>query len=88
MKYKFNFIQIANWLFICRQNLLKIKESILNNDITKEEAIQKLESQKQHLLLIKDIINRKIMLHGIQKDFIINYLNFKKELNIEDNKGN
>ena len=48
MKYKFNFIQIANWLFICRDNLLKVKEQAIENKISKEEAIQKLESQKRH----------------------------------------
>lgn len=84
MKYKFNFIQIANWLFICRDNLLKVKEQAIENKISKEEAIQKLESQKRHLLLIKDVINRKIILHGVSHDFLNNFKDIKKQYGIEE----
>jgi hypothetical protein len=84
MKYKFNFVQIANWLFICRDNLLKVKEQAIENKISKEEAIQKLESQKRHLLLIKDVINRKIILHGVSREFLAKFKDIKKQYGIEE----
>lgn len=84
MKYKFNFIQIANWLYVCRNNLSNTKSSILEEKISKSEAIEKLQAQKRQLLLIKDIINRKAILHGVQRDFLLNYKKLKEEYGIEE----
>ena len=84
MKYKFNFVQIANWLFICRDNLLKVKEEAIQNKLSKEEVIEKLESQKKHLLLIKEVINRKIVLHGVSRDFLAKFKDIKKQYGIEE----
>lgn len=84
MKYKFNFIQIANWLYVCRTNLSDIRNTILEEKISKSEAIEKLQAQKHQLLLIKDIINRKAILHGVQRDFLLNYSKLKEEYGIEE----
>jgi hypothetical protein len=84
MRYSFNFIQIANWLSICRDKLKKVREATDKNSMTAEEAIASLEAQKKNLLLIKDIIERKTKLLGIQKNFLEKYKNIKKEFGIED----
>ncbi len=84
MKYKFNFIQIANWLYVCRQNLFNIRKDILDEKLSKNEAIEKLQAQKRHLLLIKDIVNRKTFLHGIQTEFLRNFKKIKEMYDIKD----
>jgi predicted hydrolase (HD superfamily) len=84
MKYKFNFIQIANWLYVCRNNLSNTKNSILEEKMSKSEAVEKLQAQKRQLLLIKDIINRKAILHGVQRDFLLNYNKLKEQYGIEE----
>ena len=84
MKYNFNFIQIANWLEICREKLKKVRVAADEESMTPEEAINSLEAQKKNLLLIKDILERKIKLLGIQKNFLEKYENIKKEFGIEE----
>ena len=84
MKYKFNFIQIANWMYVCRQNLFNLRIDIVKEKISKNEAIEKLQAQKRHLLLIKDIVNRKTFLHGIQPDFLRNFKKIKEMYDIKD----
>lgn len=86
MKYKFSFIQVTNWLMICRQNLMKVREQANEGFKNKEEIIEKLKKQKRDLLLVKDILNRKVKLHGISPDFLKNLNAIKKEYGIEEGK--
>jgi len=84
MKYNFNFLQVANWVYQIRNNLKKLRSRLDKEKISKEEALSLLKSQKRYLELIKDIINKKTRLHGIQPDFLKNLNNIKKELGVED----
>jgi hypothetical protein len=84
MKYKFSFIQVTNWLMICRENLMKIREEANEGFEDKQIVIEKLKKQKRDLLLVKDILNRKIRLHGISPDFLKNFKQIKKEYGISD----
>lgn len=84
MKYKFNFIQVANWMYICRQNLFNLRIDVVKEKISKNEAIEKLQAQKRQLLLIKDILNKKTFLHGIQGDFLKNFKKIKEMYDIKD----
>lgn len=84
MKYSFNFIQVTNWLMVCRENIKKIRDQVLNEEISKEEAVSKLTAEKNKVTKLKDILNRKIRLHGIQKDFLKNLKEIKREYGIED----
>ena len=84
MKYSFNFLQVTNWLLVCRQNIKKIRDRVVNEEITKEEALQLLIAEKYKIGKLKDILHRKIRLHGIQKDFLRNLKEIKKEYGIED----
>ena len=84
MKYKFSFVQVTNWLMICRQNLIKIREEANEGFKNKEEIIQKLKKQKSDLLLVKDILNRKVKLYGISPNFLKNLKEIKKEYGFEE----
>lgn len=84
MKSSFNFIQVTNWLVSCRESLLAIREQVLTEKITKEEAIKKLELEKRKLVVLKDVLNRKANLVGIQADFLRKLKEIKKEYGIED----
>ncbi len=84
MKYKFSFVQVTNWLMVCRQNLLKIREEANDGFKNKEEIINKLKKQKTDLLIVKEILNRKVKLHGISPDFLKNLKAIKKEYGIEE----
>ena len=84
MKYSFNFIQVANWVYIIREKLKVLRIRLDTEKIPKEEAIRLLTAQKQSLELIKDIINKNTRLLGIQKDFLKNLKNIKKEYDIEE----
>ena len=86
MKYKFSFIQVTNWLMICRENLMKIREEANDGFKNKQEIIEKLKKQKRDLLLVKEILNRKVKLHGISPDFLKNLKAIKKEYGIEEGK--
>lgn len=84
MKYSFNFIQVANWVFAIRTNLKDFRARLDKEKLSKQEALLLLNSQKRHLELIKDIINKKARLLGIQKDFIVNFKEIKKQYGIEE----
>lgn len=84
MKYSFNFLQIANWVYIVRTSLKKLRSRLDTEKIDKKEALQLLKSQKKQLELIKDIINKKTRLQGIQPDFLKNLKQIKKEFGIEE----
>lgn len=84
MKYSFNFIQVTNWLMICRENIKKIRDKVLSEDISKEQAIEMLTSERNKVTKLKDILHRKVRLHGIQKDFLKNLKEIKREYGIED----
>ena len=43
MKYKFSFIQVTNWLMICRQNLIKVREEANDGFEDKQAVIEKLD---------------------------------------------
>ena len=69
MKYSFNFIQVANWIYIIRTKLKDFRIRLDKEKISKQEAIELLNSQKRQLELIKDILNKKSRLLGIQPEF-------------------
>ena len=84
MKSNFNFLQVANWVYIIRTKLKKFRLKLDNEKIDKQEAIKLLIQQKHQLELIKDILNKNTRLLGIQKDFLKNLKNIKKEYDIEE----
>lgn len=84
MKYSFNFLQVTNWLLVCRENIKKIRDDVLSEAITKEDAIKKLYIEKNRISKLKDILHRKVRLYGIQKDFLKNLNDIKKEYGIND----
>lgn len=84
MKSSFNFLQIANWVYILRTNLKKLRARLDKEKLSKEEALKILKSQKKRLELIKDILSKTTSLQGIQPDFLKNLKSIKKEFNIED----
>lgn len=84
MKYSFNLIQIANWVYVIRTKLKDLRVRLDKEKISKEEALHILHAQKQSLELIKDIINKNTRLLGIQKNFLKNLKNIKKEYDIEE----
>lgn len=84
VKNSFNFIQYTNWLLVCRENILKIKQQILNDELTKEEAINKLISERKKISILRDVLDKKARLHGIQKDFLTKLNQIKKEYGIDD----
>ena len=84
MKNNFDFIKIANWIYIIRTKLKDFRSRIDKEKISKQEAIELLTQQKRQLELIKDIINKKTFLVGIQPDFLKNLKEIKKEFGIEE----
>ena len=84
MKYSFNFIQVANWIYIIRTKLKDFRIRLDKEKISKQEAIELLNSQKRQLELIKDILNKKSRLLGIQSDFLKNLKEIKKQYGIEE----
>lgn len=83
MKYSFSFIQIANWIYLIRSQLKEFRLKLDKETVSKQEAIKLLEQQKAWLLLIKDVLNKKTRLIGVQKDFLKNLENLKRELGVE-----
>jgi len=84
MKSSFHFIRVANWVYILRTKLKNLRVRLDTETVSKQEAIQLLREQKRQLELIKDILNKKVSIFGIQKDFLLNLKNIKKEYGIED----
>lgn len=84
MKYSFNFLQVTNWLLICRENIKNLRDQVLRDEISKEKAIELLTIEKRRISTLKDILHRKVRLHGISCDFLKNLKNIKKEYGIEE----
>jgi hypothetical protein len=84
MKYSFNFIQVANWVYIIRTKLKQFRTRLDEEKVSKQEALELLKSQKQQLELIKDILNKKTRLLGIQPDFLKNLKEIKRQYGIEE----
>lgn len=84
MKNNFNFLQFTNWLLICRENIEKIKQDVLNENITKQEAIDRLMAEKRKIGILKDVLDRKVRLFGIQADFLKSLKELKKRYGIEE----
>lgn len=84
MKYSFNFLQVTNWLLICRENVKKIRDQVLNEQITKQQAIDLLLNEKRRISVLKDILYRKTRIHGISGDFLKNLKEIKKSYGIEN----
>ena len=84
MKYSFNFIQVANWVYIIRTKLREFRTKIDKEKVSKQEALELLNSQKHQLELIKDILNKNTRLIGIQPEFLKNLNQIKKEYGIEE----
>jgi hypothetical protein len=83
MKYNFSFLQVINWLFACKNNLSKFSEELKTGSQKKEDLIISLEMQKNKLLLVKEILNRKVKLYGISSDFLKDLKQIKKDYGIE-----
>jgi len=83
MKNKFNFLQFTNWLLICRENIIQIRDMVLNEKISKEEALEKLRAEKRKIGILRGVLDRNIHLHGVQKDFLKKLKDLKKEYGIE-----
>jgi len=83
MKYNFSFLQVINWLFACKTNLIKFSEELKTGSQKKEDLIISLEMQKNKLLLVKEILNRKVKLYGISSDFLKDLKQIKKDYGIE-----
>lgn len=83
MKYNFSFLQVINWLFACKNSLSKFNEELKTGSPKKEDLIINLEMQKNKLLLVKEILNRKVKLYGISSDFLKNLKQIKKDYGIE-----
>lgn len=84
MKYSFSFLQIVNWLLMCRQNLASFNEELKRSDIDKQEIINKLKAEKRKLLLVKDALDRKVKFQGINAEFLRNFKQIKKDYGVED----
>jgi hypothetical protein len=84
MKNRFNFIQVANWVYLIRTNLKAFREKLDKEKVSKQEALELLQQQKRHLELIKEILNKKVNLLGIQPDFLKNLKEIKKMYGIEE----
>lgn len=85
MKYAFSFIQIINWLLTCKSSLQNLASE--SKSLSKPELIAKLKLQKQKLLVVKDVLDRKTKLQGINSDFLRNFKEIKRAYGIED-QGN
>jgi len=83
MKNSFNFLQFTNWLLICRENIGKIKQEILDEKITKQQAIEKLLAEKKRISILKDVLDKKVRLFGIQSHFLKNLNELKKRYGVE-----
>ncbi len=84
MKNSFNFIQVANWIYVIKIKLKNFRLRIDKEKITKQEALKILNEQKRHLELIKEVLNKNVRLMGIQSDFLKNLKEIKKEHGIEE----
>lgn len=84
MKYSFNFIQVANWVYILRTKLKEFRIRLDREKVSKEETLQLLKQQKRQLELIKEVLNKKTRLLGIQPEFLKNLKEIKKQYGIED----
>lgn len=84
MKLSYSFIRLINWLYAVRTNLKKIRQRLELEQIPKEEMILLLEQQKKNLIILKEAISKKVFLMGIQKDFLANLKQIKKDYGIED----
>jgi hypothetical protein len=83
MKNSLNFLQIANWIYILRCSLKSLRVRFDKENVSKDEALKILKSQKKRLELIKDIMSKTTSLQGIQPDFLKNLKNIKKEYGLE-----
>ena len=84
MKNSFNFLQFANWLFVCRENIIRIREQVATNELTKEQAIEKLLIEKKHISTLIAVLDRGANIHGIQSSFLRNLKEIKKQYDIEE----
>ena len=84
MKYNFNFLQVANWVYSIRSELKELRVKLDKENVKKEDALRLLIKQKRHLELIKDVLNKKSRLVGIQSDFLKALTEIKKQYGIEE----
>ena len=83
MKYNFSFLQVSNWILICKKNTEEILNQYRLKNYNKAKAIEKLEAEKKKIVILKDIINKQAKLAGIEPEFIKNLAQIKKEYGIE-----
>jgi hypothetical protein len=84
MKNKFNFLQFTNWLLICRENIAKIKQEVLDEKITKQEAVERLLAEKKRISILRDVLDKKVRLFGVQPEFLKKLNETKKRYGIEE----
>jgi hypothetical protein len=84
MKHSFSFIKMTNWIYSVRVRLKELRMLLDREDVPSEEAIRILEGQKRQLLLLKEVMEKRVFLTGIQHDFLINLQQIKKDYGIED----
>lgn len=84
MKNTFNFLQFTNWLFICRENIEAIKKDVINENITKQQAIEWLLIEKKRISILRDVLDKKVRFFGVQSSFLKNLSEIKKRYGIED----
>lgn len=83
MKYRFSFLQIANWVYVCKEDLKKILKLIQKGNYNKEEIINKLEMQKKQIIVLRDILKKETKLQGVQPSFLKNLSKIKSSHGIE-----
>lgn len=84
MKHSFSFIRMTNWIYSVRTRLKELRVRLDEEDITDEEVINILEEQKRQLLLLREVMEKKVFLTGIQQDFLMNLQQIKKDYGVED----
>lgn len=83
MKSSFNFLQIANWLYVCKENILNIREQVKAGEITKQQAIELLKIEKRRVSVVKSVLERKATIHGVSQTFLRKLKEIKKQYGLE-----
>jgi hypothetical protein len=83
MKNNFNFLQFTNWLLICRENIEKIRQEVVDEKITKQEAIDRLLIERKKISILKEVLDKKVRLFGIQPSFLKSLEEIKKKYGID-----
>ncbi len=80
MKNKFNFLQIANWIYVCCENNKKSNYENLSN----EQKKRFLESQARIISIAIKVLKREVVLQGINNNFVRNIKEIKKQYGVDE----